>query len=45
MLQLPETHEGVPLAALQAFPHPPQCDVEVPSVTSQPLEALPSQFP
>lgn len=43
--QFPPAQEAVPLVVLHALPHAPQWEVEVPSVTSQPLEALPSQLP
>jgi len=42
--QAPAVHAPVPLAGLHARPHAPQLTV-VSRVTSQPLAALPSQFP
>ena len=38
-----EVHEGVPWAAEQTVPQPPQCAVSLVVSTSQPLAALPSQ--
>lgn len=45
MLQLPETHEGVPLFVLHASPQPPQCEVLELVCVSHPLVTLLSQFP
>ena len=45
MPQLPPVQEGVPLTELQALPQTPQCEVLLDRLTSQPLFALPSQFP
>jgi hypothetical protein len=43
---LPALHVVVALArAGQAFPHIPQCVVDVFTLVSQPLDALPSQSP
>lgn len=41
----PVVHVVEPLAFVQALPHVPQFDVEVFVLTSQPVDAMPSQFP
>jgi hypothetical protein len=43
--QVPARQAGVPLAALHAAPHAPQCAGVDESAVSQPLAALPSQLP
>jgi hypothetical protein len=43
MAQLPAEQVGVALAKLQAWPHEPQLFLSVVVLTSQPLEAVPSQ--
>lgn len=45
MEQAPPEHDGVPLVALHAFPHVPQCERLVAVLTSQPLVLMPSQLP
>lgn len=45
MLQLPLTHDGVPLLVLHALPHAPQCEVLALVCVSQPFPTLPSQSP
>jgi len=42
--QTPPAHDTVPFAFEQLFPHPPQFDVLVFRLDSQPFPALPSQF-
>ena len=44
MLHVPPAQVGVPLAALQAWPQPPQLPTVVLMLTSQPLPRLPSQL-
>jgi hypothetical protein len=45
MEQVPVEQDAVPFVPLQAAPHPPQFAADVFVFVSQPLTALPSQFP
>ena len=45
MEQAPSAHDGVPFAELHTLPHVPQFETLVCTFVSQPLEAVPSQFP